>query len=79
MKAAWASVTSYWTSPAPDHFKRQLFYSRVIGAGCSGLAAFVATEADTKELDKQAAKYLRVTCRGRATWQTTSSGHMQAS
>ena len=64
MKAAWASMKNYWTSPVPNYFQRQILYSLIVGAGCSGLPAFVVTEADTRELDKQAAKYLKAMCRG---------------
>eukprot|EP00972_Heterocapsa_arctica_P087474 12900490-Heterocapsa_arctica.AAC.1 len=68
VKSAWASLGQFWTSGAPEKYKRLVFMSQVLGTAVSGLAAFAIEPVDTKSLDALLGKYLKVMLMGRATW-----------
>eukprot|EP00972_Heterocapsa_arctica_P053582 7892707-Heterocapsa_arctica.AAC.1 len=40
VRSAWASLGQFWTSGAPEKYKRLVFMSQVLGTAVSGLAAF---------------------------------------
>eukprot|EP00972_Heterocapsa_arctica_P067764 10005206-Heterocapsa_arctica.AAC.1 len=68
VRSAWETLGQFWTSGAPEKYKRLVFMSQMMGTAVSGLAAFVIDLVDTRSLDALLGKYLKVMLMGRATW-----------
>ena len=63
---AYHQLRAFWDAGGPFSVRRTVFFNGVVGAGLSGLTAYVWTDNDSDDIEKVIVKYARVALLGKA-------------